>query len=604
MAKNIAYGLELTAATALPEYVIELWFFKNAPGLIDGSVSSGKGAYTGEGRLWHAKKLAHLLMGKGLLDMHDWTEEQFDLFSHYQWSTVGGPAAGGKTTAAAAYALMFWMCDPLESAVIVTSTTVPGLRKRIWGEIMRLWRRLNWISDTANLIESKTVLQAQKGDEQHGIFGIAVAGGQTEKALGRIIGFHPKRLLVVVDEMTDTPEAIVEACINLSKTEGEFQFIGLGNPKSRLDPHGRMSEPIFGWKSVSVESDFWETKVGACLHLDAFKSPNMKAGRDKYPYLIKCKEVAKDIKTYGENHPKVWRFIRGFWPPDDIERKVITESMFAQFPRCKEHAIWLQGYRACAALDVATGGDRCMLRFGKFGLGTNGNTLIEFTEAITLKLDASSKEPIHYQIARLTREACKQRGVQPEFFGLDTTGVGSGTADILQREWSMRIHRVNFSDRPSERVVSDTNPNKCSAEYYNIVTELWFAVRRFLESDQLRGLTDDDIFEFAARNYEMRGNLYQVDPKEVMKSNIGRSPDLADADAIMIEVIRRHGINPSTSDMPTHAAAAIEMEALAKKNDFDSHPDAYSAKNNFDDSGEEFHGGAAESMHSYGSELL
>lgn len=588
MVKTYAYGLELTSPTKLPEHIVELYFFKNAPALQDGTLVPPKGAYCGEGRFWHAQKLCLLLLGKSF-DMHDWSMDQLRLFVEYKVSTVAGPAAGGKTTTAAIFALWFWLCDPLDTAVIITSTTLPGLKKRIWGEIQKAWRKLSWLSDTANLVESKTCIQAQKGDDSHGIFGIAVAGGQTEKALGRIIGFHPKRLMVIVDEMTDTPEAIVDACDNLSKTAGEFRFIGLGNPKSRLDPHGKMSRPKAGWKSISVDSEFWETEQGGCLHLDGFKSPNVTAGRDKYPYLIKQKDIDQDIKRYGANSPKVWRFDRGFWAPDDVEQKVITESMFEQFPRCREGAVWAQGFRRVGALDVATGGDRCLLRFGRYGLGNNGVTLIEFTEQVLVPLDASSGEPIHFQIARFTIDACKQRGVEPECFGLDTTGVGSGTADILQRQWSMRIHRVNFSDRPSDRVVSDTNPNKCSAEYYNFVTELWFAARRFLESDQLRGITEDDIFEFASRNYEMKGNLYQVDPKEVMKQNIGRSPDLADADCILLEVIRRHGVNPSTSDMPVHSAAEKAVETLNKQNDFDSHPQSYGAP------AEDFTGGAAES---------
>jgi hypothetical protein len=583
---TVAYGIELQSATKLPEYIVELYFFKNAPDLQNGKLVPKKGAYLGEGRMWHAQKLCHILLGKSF-DMHEWTVDQLQLFCDYNISTVAGPAAGGKTTTAAIFALWFWLCDPLDSAVIVTSTTLQGLKKRIWGEIVKAWRKLSWLSDTANLVESKTCIQAQKGDEIHGIFGIAVAGGQTEKALGRIIGFHPKRLLVIVDEMTDTPEAIVDACHNLSKTHGEFRFIGLGNPKSRLDPHGKMSKPKLGWKSISVDTDFWETDEGACLHLDGLKSPNIKADKDKYPYLIKQKDIDGDSKKYGPNSPKFWRFDRGFWAPDDVEQKVITETMFEQFPRCTQGAVWARGYRNVCGLDVATGGDRCLLRFGRYGLGTNGITLIEFTETIIVPLNASSTEPIHYQIARFTIDACKQRGVEPECFGLDTTGVGSGTADILQRQWSMRIHRVNFNDRPSERVVSDTNPNKCSAEYYNFVTELWFAARRFLESDQLRGITTDDIFEFASRNYEMRGNLYQVDPKDIMKQNIGRSPDQADACCIMLEVIRRHGVNPATSDMPVHAAAAEAVEKINKQNDFDA--ESYRTPT------EDFTGGAAES---------
>lgn len=581
MVENIAYGLKILAPVKLPEVGIELMFFKNAPKLVSGELKPPSGVYSGEGRFWHAQKLAYLLLGKSF-DMHEWTEDALQLFCEYAECAVTGPKSGGKTATAAFYALLFWLSSPTDSAVILTSTTVQGLRKRVWGEVAKMWRRICVLAPDANMIQSKNCLQATKGDDMHGIFGLAVASGQTEKALGRIIGFHPKHLLIIVDEMTDTPEAIVDACANLDKVGGEFQFIGIGNAKSRLDPHGKLCRPKAGWNSIGVDSDFWETENGACLHLDGIKSPNITLGKRKYPYLLDQKDVDRAIKKYGENSPHFWRFTRGFWPPDDLENKVITESMFESFPRCREQAIWQRGFRNVAALDPATGGDRCMLRIGRYGMGTDGRILIEFIKKIPIVLNAGSKKPIHFQIADATIGLCKDNGVEPECFGIDETGIGSGTADIIQRQWSLRIHRVNFNDRPSQRVVSDTNPTPCANEYYNFVTELWFAVRRFLEGDQLRGIDEEDIYEFASRTYDMKGTLYQVLPKPEMKKIIGRSPDLADADAILCEVVRRHGVNPSTSGMITHERNDQSIERANRANDFDSQANNYSGRDDMD----------------------
>lgn len=582
--KQAAYGIEFDFPRLdkpLEEYVMELVMWDAAPRFMSGIAKpenhGHKGKYSGEGRWWHGQKL-NLALFKGTYQANPWSDEMERIFSEYQWSTVTGPKSAAKTTTAAAYAIKFWLSAPAHSAVIMTSTTVQGLRKRVWGETMRLWRPIGkHVMPCANLIESRMELQTTHGDSRHGIFGIPVSAGQTEKALGRIIGFHPKRLLIIVDEMTDTPEAIVDACANLSKVEIEFQFIGIGNAKDRLDPHGRMSEPKDGWNSIGVDDEFWDTKLGACLHLDGTKSPNLacRGIKPKFPYLLTQKDIDKDIKQYGENSPKFWRFVRGFWPPEDFDQKVVTEAMFAKFSRCKMEATWLSTYRPIAALDPAFGGDRCMLRFGRFGLGAHGKHIIEFTEAIALKLDAGSSVPIHFQIATMTREMCKQHGVEPECFAIDATGGGSGTADILRREWSPRIHVINFNDRPSERPVSDNNPRACREEYYNTVTELWFAFRRFLESDQLRGIKDEDIFEFCARPWDYKGNLMQVLPKPDMKKLIGRSPDLADADALLLEVVRRHGINPQTSDAPTYAKETQKVADVIKRNDIDSNPDNY-----------------------------
>src|SRR5687767_13464650 len=84
---NYAYGLELMAPQKLPEYIIELYFFQHAPALIAGTMKPGKGAYSGEGRMWHAQKICFLLLRR-VLDMHEWTEDQLRLFCDYEWSTV------------------------------------------------------------------------------------------------------------------------------------------------------------------------------------------------------------------------------------------------------------------------------------------------------------------------------------------------------------------------------------------------------------------------------------------------------------------------------------------------------------------------------------
>lgn len=584
--EHIAYGLKLSAALSPP--LTELLFFRHAPGLIERKHPS----YTGEGRYWHAQQAINKLFGKSY-EMHEWAEDCLELFCNYREPSVTGPKSAGKTTAAAIYALLFWLANPTDTAVIVCSTTVPGLRRRIWKEIKKYFRHIQHLAPEANMVESKMAIQATKNDDGNGIFGIAVAGGQTEKALGRIIGFHPKNLLIIVDEATDTPEAIDEACANLDKVEGEFQIIRLGNAKSRFDPHGKSCEPKDGWKSITVDDEFWETEGGACLHLDGTKSPNIKLGKRAYPYLLDEKDLERDAKKYGEDSPKYWRFIRGFWAPDGVENTVLTETMAVKFdirlpigigsdgkpdPRLQ----WRRMPTPTGSLDPAFGGDRCILRFGRYGPCRDGRTRIEFTEVVPISIHADSTEPIDYQIARQVKEACKLRGVQPQHFGLDATGAGRGVAAILRREWSQRIHVVEFGGAASTRPTSTAEDAKpCNEEYRYFVTELWFAVRTFVECDQIRGMPDEDVKEFCMREYEvMAGGIIQIESKPDMKKRTnGVSPDLADADAVMVEVIRRNGIVAAEIELaqasPDRAQDFASQRAHAAALDFDAHPDCY-----------------------------
>ena len=190
---------------------------------------------------------------------NDWSELMVREFCENKWTLVTGPAASWKTTCAAIYVLVRWYASPSDTVVICTSTTLDGLRRRIWKEISRFYRMRPAFGDP---VQSRNCIQWMKGVDDAGIFGLATDKGEIEKAIGKIIGFHAPNVIVVVDEMPYTPEAIVEACVNLEAGVRRFQFIGLGNAADRLDPHGRMCEPVGGWESVSEEHERWETRRG------------------------------------------------------------------------------------------------------------------------------------------------------------------------------------------------------------------------------------------------------------------------------------------------------------------------------------------------------
>lgn len=538
------YGVQLPAKIqGKSEILQEFVFFLAAPFLEQGTMQ-WQGRYTGQGRAQHAKRLVEIIPGlANKFDMHSWASDQFDLFSEYKWAAITGPAAGGKSTAAALWALFFWLSDPKNTGVLLTSTTLDGLKKRIWGYVQRYWKMLRPFYPEANEVFSRCMIQSEKGDDSNGIFGIAVAAGDEEKALGRIIGFHPDRLLVIIDEATDTPKAIVDACANLQKTKVEFQLIVIGNAKDPLDEHGKLCEPKAGWSSITVNDTFWETKLGACLHLDSYRSPNLDGGR-QYSYLPSEKTIKASETMYGKDSAKFWRFDRGFWPPEGSEQIVVSQSMFDKSD-CKAPAAFVYSAEPVAGLDQSRGGDRCILRMGRFGQTKSGKTMIEFTDMFPLSLNANTPaNPIAYQIAQQSREICMQKNVKPSHFGMDETGDGASTADIVCREWSPAIHRVNFQAAATERAVSQENPKQCKDEYANFVTELWFAFRYFLLSDQIRGLRTEDMRDFVSRYWLMKGARYQVEPKPEMRARCGFSPDIGDADCIVVEVCRRHGMVP------------------------------------------------------------
>lgn len=516
----------------------------------------------GLGRFQHFRNASKLLFPN--VEWNPWAERQIrSLCDDYYAVKIGkstkryvdwaGCAAAGKTFNAGHFALIWWLADSQNSIVIFTSTTGKMVRKRVWPVIQQLYFQAKQACaelynvpisrvEFGNLVDSKTTLQARKGDDKHAIFAIAVKDGNTASAAADIQGMHAPRILVVVDEATDTPEAIYSACWNLEKGCQDFTLLSLANPKSRLDQFGLSMEPKNGWSSVSVNDDEWETKRGICLHFDGHRSPNVNLGYTRYKYIYTNEDYLSALRKHGTNTLEAWQYDRGFPAPDSVDNTVFSEVMVMDH-RGMEHFTFYQRFDLFASLDPAFGGDACKLLFAKVGDVEEGNKMaVDIVETIEIHTDATIPESVDKQIAKRVIEECQKRGVKPEHFGSDATGTGRGVFAYLYDNWSTAIHRVEFGGAPSE-LRSATDDQRPSNEIYDRrVTELWFACRDFLKGGQLRGLYRDAVLQFCGRTYTTKGRKYSLEKKEETKARIGRSPDDADAIAVLIDTVRKSGI--------------------------------------------------------------
>ena len=168
----------------------------------------------GLGRFEHCKRAVKLVWPD--LQWNPWLEDQLESLCDYRWLSWAGCAASGKTFGSTLYAMIWWLAKPSSSTVIFTSTTAKMIRKRAWANLQTLYHSAK-IKLPGNLVDSKTTLQSRKGDDKHAIFAVAVLEGATSKAVANIQGVHSQRVLAIVDEATDTPEAAFEAASNLSK---------------------------------------------------------------------------------------------------------------------------------------------------------------------------------------------------------------------------------------------------------------------------------------------------------------------------------------------------------------------------------------------------
>lgn len=487
-----------------------------------------------------------------------------------------GCAAAGKTYASGLFSMLWWAVDPANSIVILTSTTRDMLRRRVWSTIRNLYDTSVDLDSgkpmriPGYVMESRTAIQHEKHDDKHAIYAMAVAHGETAKAVAMMKGIHAERILLVIDEANGTPESIYRVIPNLRKGCKELNLLFIGNPTSHLDCLGIVGEPQNGWKTVTVKDDQWLTKgvpewqvpPGLCLHFDGYRSPNVELGETRWPFIYSCEDKEAALVT-NQSSLEYWQNDRGFYAGDGVLSTVFTESLVE---RCNgyDRPSFIDPSTPVAFLDPAFGGDQCVLQFGEIGPISGGKMALILTEVLKLNPLADPGKEAEYVIAAQAKEACEARGVRPRNFGIDAIGTGRGAASVLATEWSGEIQKFYSNERPSKEqaVVSERVAEK---EYDRATTEHWFRARDLLEAGQLYGLYREVVVQFCSRQYTVRGRVYVLSTKQEHKDSVAsrESPDLADACVGMCWVGRSLGLEPTPQGRMAQEMRAKEEAADA-----------------------------------------
>lgn len=504
----------------------------------------------------------------GYFEWHRWTWDVVEELCEPGLVGFSGGSNTAKTRNIAGFFAVWWLCAPEISSACFVSTTVKSLRRRGWAEIQRAHSMLD--EPVGNLVDSRCLWQSKPGDDRNAIVGRAVEEGSTQKVADDIKGVHTRRQAVAIDEATAVPEAIYDACANLFSYPDEFLLVAIANPRHRLDPFGRFCEPENGWTSVSVDTPKWIARPNsACggkkprvIRFDSEKSPNIVEGKIVSAHLPTKTVVANARAHSGGTSPHYWTNFRGFWPPEGLVKTVFSESALYKFDAFGKHKFSGESFQIIGACDPAYGGDRAVLRFAKVGVlhrdiqwmamrppGEEPQQWgIELLPPIILPVDATSKNPIHYQLAEQLRRECETVDVgehhmscEPSNLGVDDSGAG-GLCDILSRTWSPAIIRIEFGGRPSEDPCSLEDIRPASEVYRNKRAEMFFRARAALDTGQLKGLDADTALELCAIEYDDVGKeKITLMSKSDYKAKMGESCDLADVVAELLEVARRLG---------------------------------------------------------------
>lgn len=383
-----------------------------------------------------------------------------------------------------------------------------------------------------------------------------VQGGQFV-GLQKYQGIKQKRMRLVADEASAMGESFLSAFANLNNNE-DFKAIILGNPQDPFDPLGRAAEPKEGWIDKYLEPGktmTWDTRFmnGRCVNLIGTDSPNFDdPTKTRFKYLISKEKIEETLSFFAKDSPEYYSQCVGSMKIGTMARRVLDRATCEKY-HAFDAVLWKGTQRTrIAALDASYGGDRCVLGWIEFGEDSTGHQVLLFHTPENVPIKVTSDLLPEAQIARFVRIYCHDLGIPPENFFHDSTGRGTlGTE--LAREWSAACNPVEFGGKPTKRPVSldlyindektkERRLKMCDEHYIKFVTELWFAVRYSVLSDQVRGIPPSVVEEFSQRKWDRtKDQKIELEKKEDMKERVGRSPDLADWAAIAVEGARQRG---------------------------------------------------------------
>jgi hypothetical protein len=499
-------------------------------------------------------------------------EEDVETGNKFIRSVTGlaGGTDSGKSYDMAALALVNWFVDPLNTMVIVVSTSKIDAKQRIWAALVKMYREAHAVGIAAGrLIESMDIIKLSDEEgkaidpsvgvsDASSIMLLAAGDEYKDDAQKRLQGKKNRRIVLIIDELQDCSSSVINEAIWGFKGAQELHIVGAGNPSSIFDPHGKFCEPIKGWMSVDEETPNWKIKVagieGLALRFDSEKdNPNQQSfdkGKGlRYPFLPKPNDVAVAKKELGELNPQYWRKFRGFWPPADADDCTVVSDILLARHGALDKPIWDGTPKDIAGVDPSytEGGDRFVFSHMKWGKLISGKWAIALEKQYVLNRRAGSQEDFQYEMIQQIHDLSVKLGIPNQWMGVDASAGGIFWS-IGERELLRGWHAVSFAGAASDLPVSAQyalrneatgKPQVGKELFHNMSSELCFVSRYFLECEQLKGITPDLAWEMTQRKYVRRTRKIIIESKTDMKKRIGKSPDLFDSFSVGLFVARK-----------------------------------------------------------------
>ena len=361
------------------------------------------------------------------------------------------------------------------------SITGDNLKDNLWSELAK-WRGRSEFLQAA-FTWTKERIYANEHPETWFLSARSFAKDADADAVGRALsGLHSQFPFILLDETGEMPAAVGKAAQQIFTGAPTDALIAqAGNPTSST---GLLYESCGGggWKVVTITADPDDPK----------RTPR-----------VSIEHAEAMIAEHGRDNPWVMATILGLFPPtgftamlgvEDIERAMARHYRPDQFAAAP----------VVLGVDVAREGDD--------------------QSAIARRQGVASFPIEALRIPNTTLVAARVSSVQDQFkadavFVDETGGYGAGVVDDLRRRNYAPIG-VKFGGKASD------------PRYFDKRSEMLFKLCEWVREVGALAPNPELKAELLALRYVYQGDKFRVVPKDIIKKELGRSPDLSDSLAL------------------------------------------------------------------------
>lgn len=398
----------------------------------------------------------------------------------------------GKTAVLSWCGWWFLACFP-HPKIATTSITADNLRDGFWTEMSKWQQKSPFLM--AAFQWTATRIYAKDHPTTWWMSARAWAkGASAEQQSDTLAGLHADYILFILDEAGGIPDAVMAAAeAALANAGSEMapnavaKLLICGNPT-------HLSGPLY--RACSKERHLWHVIEITGNPDDPMRSPR-----------ISIKWAREQIEKYGADNPWVLVNVFGRFPPSSINALLGPDDVAAAMARHYPISAYINSPKALG-VDVARQGDDRSVLFPRQGLVAYKPKILRIP---------NGREVAGHVAQSITKW-------QPDVVNIDATGgYGFAVIEPLQ-EWSYAVNEIQFGS------------TAFSAQFFNRRTEMLWNMAQWIKGGGAIPNIPELVPELCALTYTFKKDKIMVVPKEIIKEEIGVSPDLCDALALTFAV--------------------------------------------------------------------